>query len=65
MFWISAAVFISATGLYWMFGSAEIQPWNDLSKHEPTAVSDEEKQMTEIPAKELQTEEEDEENVRL
>ncbi|XP_043485496.1 sialin-like [Polistes fuscatus] len=58
MFWISAGVFISATVLFWIFGSAQIQPWNDLSHVKPAEISDEEKQMTvtELPMKELQTE---------
>ncbi|XP_053989030.1 sialin-like [Hylaeus volcanicus] len=64
MFWISAAVFISATVLFWLFGSAEIQPWNDLNQQKVSQVLEEEEQMTEIPAKELQVEEE-EENERL
>lgn len=64
MFWISAAVFTSATVLFWLFGSAEIQPWNDLSHSKVQTLSEEEKQMTEVPTKELQTEDE-EENERL
>nr|XP_033326414.1 sialin-like [Megalopta genalis] len=64
MFWISAGVFTSATILFWIFGSAEIQPWNDVKEHEVVSPSDEEKQMTEIPIKEVATEDESE-NERL
>ncbi|XP_031833179.1 sialin [Nomia melanderi] len=64
MFWISAAVFTSATVFFWLFGSADIQPWNDVTEPKVTNLSEEEKQMTEIPIKELQTEDESE-NERL
>ncbi|XP_078037189.1 sialin [Augochlora pura] len=64
MFWISAAVFTSATILFWLFGSAEIQPWNDVNEQKVVTPSDEEKQMTEIPIKEVATEDESE-NERL
>ncbi|XP_035724577.1 sialin-like [Vespa mandarinia] len=65
MFWLSAGVFFSATILFWIFGSTQIQPWNDLSHSKPTETLEEEKQMTvmEVPMKELQTE--NEENERL
>ncbi|KAF7379027.1 hypothetical protein HZH66_015261 [Vespula vulgaris] len=65
MFWLSAGVFVSATILFWIFGSAQIQPWNDLSHSKPTEILEEEKQMTvmEVPVKELQTE--NDENERL
>lgn len=62
MFWISAAVFISATVFFWLFGSAEIQPWNDLSQHKVATIPDEETQMTVVPPKETQTEEEEDES---
>ncbi|XP_015589348.1 sialin [Cephus cinctus] len=66
MFWISAAVFTSATILFWIFGSANIQPWNDYSKANPGIQDpDEEKQMTAINTKESETAEENEENERL
>ncbi|XP_076239951.1 sialin isoform X2 [Calliopsis andreniformis] len=64
MFWLSAGIFTSATVLFWIFGSAEIQPWNDLNPYEPPTLSTEEKQMTELPTKELQTEDEEGENER-
>ncbi|KAK2580295.1 hypothetical protein KPH14_012536 [Odynerus spinipes] len=63
MFWLSAGVFTSATILFWLFGSAQIQPWNDLSHAKPTEIAEEEKQMTAIETKELQTD--NEENERL
>lgn len=63
MFWLSAGVFISATILFWLFGSAQIQPWNDLSQTKPEEIAEEEKQMTALEAKELQTD--NEENERL
>lgn len=63
MFWISAVVFISATILFWLFGSAEIQPWND-SSHIKVPTSDEEKQINETTTKEA-AETETEENERL
>lgn len=62
MFWISSAVFTSATILFWLFGSAEIQPWNDLSQQKVPTISDEETRMTEIPTKEARMEEEEEDN---
>ncbi|KAI4477208.1 hypothetical protein M0802_014770 [Mischocyttarus mexicanus] len=70
MFWISSGVFVSATILFWIFGSAKIQPWNDLNQSKPTELSDEEKQMTvmDLPMKQLQTEnvsENESENERL
>ncbi|OXU24875.1 hypothetical protein TSAR_011919 [Trichomalopsis sarcophagae] len=65
MFWISAAVFVSATVLFWIFGSAEIQPWNDLNQPAKSAnISEEEKQMN-APTKEVQSSGEEEENERL
>ncbi|XP_033353812.1 sialin-like [Bombus vosnesenskii] len=62
MFWISSAVFTSATVLFWLFGSAEIQPWNDLSQQKVQTIPDEETRMTEIPTKESRVEEEEEDN---
>lgn len=59
MFWISAAVFISSIVLFWMFGSAEIQPWNDMSHHKEVAMSDEETEMNTADVKEAQKEEEE------
>ena len=64
MFWLSSGIFISATILFWLFGSAEIQPWNDLNRYNAANLAAEEKQMTELPVKELQTEDEGE-NERL
>lgn len=61
MFWISAVVFISATILFWLFGSAEIQPWNDSSHVK--VPTDEEARMNEAETK--NTTEEAEENERL
>ncbi|XP_012276616.1 sialin-like [Orussus abietinus] len=58
IFWISAAVFSSAAVIFWLLGSAEIQPWNDLAK---TASDEEEKQMNAV--KDSETEEQ--ENERL
>lgn len=65
MFWISAGIFISATVLFWLFGSAETQPWNDLSRYEPTSLPVEEKQMSNLSDNALQTEDEEGENERL
>ncbi|KAG7212844.1 hypothetical protein KM043_002201 [Ampulex compressa] len=64
MFWLSAAVFTSATVLFWLFGSAEIQPWNNVNDNKVPTLAEEERQMTETTTKELQSEE-DEENERL
>ncbi|CAK9829816.1 SLC17A5 [Anthophora retusa] len=64
MFWISAAVFTSATILFWLFGSAEIQPWNDSSKYAESTMADEEKELAELPIKVSPTEE-NEESERL
>lgn len=62
MFWISTAVFISATILFWFFGSAEIQSWNNLNQQKISTFSEEEiTQMTAVAIKELQSEEEDDE----
>ncbi|XP_034187553.2 sialin isoform X2 [Osmia lignaria lignaria] len=61
MFWISAVVFTSATILFWLFGSTDIQPWNDLSQDKRLSITDEEKQMTEMSSTKLQTGEEEEE----
>lgn len=62
-------VFTSATILFWLFGSTDIQPWNDLTQDNRLSITDEEKQMTEMSSTKLQTgeeeEEEEEENVRL
>lgn len=66
VFWLSAGVFVSAIILFWIFGSAQIQTWNDLSHHnKPIEILEEEKQMTvmEVPVKELQTDAD--ENERL
>lgn len=62
MFWISSAVFTSATILFLLFGSAETQPWNDVSQQKVPTISDEETRMTEIPTKESRMEEEEEDN---
>lgn len=64
MFWISAVVFISATVLFWLFGSAEIQPWNDSSHAKVPTTTDEEKQIPEeerqMTAKDIVTKETEE-----
>ncbi|XP_043801699.1 sialin-like [Apis laboriosa] len=62
MFWISTAVFTSATILFWFFGSAEIQSWNNLNQQKISTLSEEETtQMTAVAIKELQSEEEEDE----
>lgn len=64
MFYISAGVFASATLLFWLFGSAEIQPWNDLGANkEPINLVEEEKPIA-VPAV-VPTTEEEEENEKL
>lgn len=63
MFWISAIVFISATILFWLFGSAEIQSWNDSTHTKVPTVSEEEKQINETMKDGVDTEAE--ENERL
>lgn len=66
MFWLSAGVFTSATILFWLFGSAQIQPWNDSNHAVPTDINEEEKQMTTIESKETkELETENDENERL
>lgn len=62
MFWISAVVFISATVFFWLFGSAEIQPWNDSTHTEVPTIAEEEKQIT---IKDTAIDTETEENERL
>jgi len=64
MFWISAVVFTSATILFWLFGSGEIQPWNDTTHTKVSTVDDEEKQINETMTKNI-TDTETEENERL
>ena len=65
MFWISAMVFISATILFWLFGSAEIQPWNDLNINKSANItSDEEKELN-APAKSVVSSGEEEKNEKL
>lgn len=64
MFWISAIVFISATVLFWLFGSAEIQPWNDTTHTKVPTVAEEEKQINEM-IKDTAIDTETEENERL
>lgn len=62
MFWISTAVFTSATILFWFFGSAEIQSWNNVNQQKiPTFSEEETTQMTAVAIKELQSEEEEDE----
>lgn len=63
MFWISAVVFISATILFWLFGSGEIQPWNDSSHIKVPTISEEEKGINETTKDAIDTEAE--ENERL
>ncbi|XP_024888501.1 vesicular glutamate transporter 2-like [Temnothorax curvispinosus] len=65
MFWISAVVFISATVLFWLFGSAEIQPWNDSSQVKVPTLSEEEMQINETTKKDDADNTEAEENERL
>lgn len=60
MFWISAFVFISATLLFWLFGSASIQPWNDIKN--PSVETPEEEKMKNDEKMMI---EEEEENARL
>ncbi|XP_008550970.1 vesicular glutamate transporter 1 [Microplitis demolitor] len=64
MFWISAIVFFSATVLFWIFGSASIQPWNDTSKIVSLNNPDEEKKINEVNGKEI-VQSDEEENERL
>lgn len=64
MFWISAIVFISATVLFWIFGSAEIQPWNSSQTKVPT-ISEEEKGLNETTKNAIADPTEAEENERL
>jgi len=64
MFWISAVVFISATILFWLFGSGEIQPWNDATHIKVSTIDDEEKQINETMTKNI-ADTETEENERL
>lgn len=65
MFWISAIVFMSATVLFWLFGSAEIQPWNDTTHTKvSTDVVDEERHINET-TKDAAGDTEAEENERL
>lgn len=64
MFWISAVVFISATILFWLFGSAEIQPWNDSTHTKVSTIPDEERRINETTTKDMVAEE-TEENERL
>ena len=65
VFWISAAVFFSATVIFWIFGSADIQPWNDYSQAKISDISEEEKHMNQAPITKEAQAEEDEENARL
>ncbi|XP_048513079.1 sialin-like isoform X2 [Athalia rosae] len=70
MFWISAAIFASATLLFWFFGSAEIQPWNYENPAGAAAAAaalpEEEKQMTNgSKGAQLSGDDEEEENARL
>lgn len=62
MFWISAIVFTSATIFFWLFGSAETQPWNDTTHTK--VPTDEERQINETTTKDTLAEE-TEENERL
>ncbi|XP_046734972.1 sialin-like [Diprion similis] len=71
MFWISAIVFTSATVLFWLFGSADIQPWNDMNnkggvEEAISTIPDEEKKMTNGNKEaQVMSDEEEEENSRL
>ncbi|XP_044592172.1 vesicular glutamate transporter 1 [Cotesia glomerata] len=66
MFWISAIVFFSATVLFWILGSASIQPWNDYNKNIVTAnIGEEGNKINEVNGKEAAVQSEDEENERL
>lgn len=65
MFWISAIVFISATVLFWLFGSGETQPWNDSTHTKVPTIADEERQINEIMTKDTANDTETEENERL
>lgn len=65
MFWISAVVFTSATVLFWLFGSAEIQPWNDTTHTKVPTIAEEEKRINETTTKDTAIDTETEENERL
>ncbi|XP_015516454.1 putative inorganic phosphate cotransporter isoform X1 [Neodiprion lecontei] len=70
MFWISAIVFMSATVLFWLFGSANIQPWNDISnggvEGAISTIPDEEMKMTMDTKKaQVMSDDEEEENARI
>jgi ACS family sodium-dependent inorganic phosphate cotransporter len=58
---------MSATLLFWFFGSAEVQSWNNLNvepKSANTIISDEEKQINST-TKEVPSSGEEDENERL
>lgn len=66
MFWLSSGVFTSATVLFWLFGSAEIQPWNNQGSDTKSAniIPEEERQIN-VPTKDVQSSGEEEENEKL
>lgn len=73
MFWLSAVVFSSATILFWLFGSAEIQSWNydtgvGAGGEAGIVFTEEEKRMTNGTngtKANVSSEDEEEENARL
>ncbi|XP_058809109.1 sialin-like [Phymastichus coffea] len=65
MFYISSAVFGSATLLFWLFGSATIQPWNDQNQQTKSANLAEEEIQINFPIKDVASSGEEEENEKL
>ena len=45
MFYISSGIFITATVLFWLFGSATIQPWNDFKSADSSVFHDDKKEI--------------------
>ncbi|XP_034945295.1 sialin-like [Chelonus insularis] len=65
MFLLSAFIFFSTTILYWIFGSADIQPWNNSDKIDQVKnIENEEKTTVKLTEKNV-TSSDDEENERL
>lgn len=64
IFWVSAIILFSSTLLFWIFGSAETQPWNEVKSDPLPEIAEEEKHINEAEMKKIATEDE-EENERL
>ncbi|KAJ8665113.1 hypothetical protein QAD02_006775 [Eretmocerus hayati] len=66
VFWLSAIIFFSSTVSFWLFGSTDIQPWNNVESNARSAdYAAEEELQEKVPMKGVQSNGEEDENEKL